>query len=137
MIESKAAKTMRYELIAIAVLALASQPAAAQIDRYDPTTGKYVTSDPFAQPHPSGPSPYRLNPRVARNMSAQPAPGTPQAPSAPGAPQAPQAPGASASLPAAPDPAPSQQLVPMSGMAMYGDDAGSADPFAKPDWWPH
>jgi len=24
----------------------------------------------------------------------------------------------------------------MDGMAMYGEDAGATDPFAKPDWWP-
>jgi hypothetical protein len=30
----------------------------------------------------------------------------------------------------------SQQYVPLGDMAMYGDSAGTGDPFAKPDWWP-
>ncbi|WP_454884435.1 hypothetical protein [Sphingomonas oryzagri] len=122
---------MRYKLIAIALLMQAGQPALAQIEKYDANSGKYVTSDPFAQSTPSAPSPYRLNPRVSRNSVPQSAQGAQQTPSTavPGA-------GASASAPATSVSALSQPLVPMGGMAMYGDDAGSTDPFAKPDWWP-
>jgi len=120
---------MRYKLIAIAIIALASQSALAQIDKYDPNSGKYVTSDPFAPPGSSGPSPYRLNPRVSRNLSLPPAALNPQVPAA-------SVPTGGAPTPAAAAPA-AQPLVPMDGMAMYGEDVGATDPFAKPDWWPH
>ena len=110
--------------IAFAVLALAAQPVLAQIERYDAGSGKYVTSDPFAQPA-SPPSPYRLNPRISRNGSV-----AQQVPSI-------AVPGAAASVPAPAAADTSSQFAPLGGMAMYGSDAGSGDPFAKPDWWPH
>lgn len=119
---------MRNKLIAVIVCALAVKPALAQIDKYDPNTGKYVTSDPFAQPAPAAPNPYRVNPRTANGGSFRSAPAVRQLPGA-----AVAGTGGSASVAA---PASPQQLVPMDGMAMYDSDTSPADPFAKPDWWP-
>lgn len=116
---------MRYAWIGLAMAALASQSAVAQIERYDVNSGKYVTSDPFAQPTPDTPNPYRLNPRTSNNIIPQAGPNPPR-PNA-GAAGAPAATAGTASP---------SQLVPMAGMTMYGNDAGPADPFTKPDWWP-
>jgi hypothetical protein len=121
-------RSIRHKLIVATMLIQVGQPALAQIEKYDPNSGKYVTSDPFAQQTPSAPSPYRLNPRVSRNSVPQPAPGMQEIPGK-------AAPGVGVSASAAPMSALSQPLIPMDGMAMYGGDAGS-DPFAKPDWWP-
>lgn len=127
----RTANFMRYNLLAIALLTQAGQPALAQIERYDANSGKYVTSDPFAQTAPSAPSPYRLNPRNSQNGVHRSAAGGQQAPST-----AVRGAGVSASGSATTASTLSHPLISMGGMAMYGDDTGSVDPLAKPDWWP-
>jgi len=56
--------------IAIATLALAGQPALAQIQRYDPNSGRYYTSDLFAPTTPPTPNPCRLDASRTRNVAS-------------------------------------------------------------------
>lgn len=108
-------------------------PARAQVDRYDPTTGKYVTSDPFAQGTPSAPSPYRLNPRTTSPAAQSQATLNPPKTS-PGVTASSGAPAAPSNMPV---PAAATQLVPLGNMAMFdGSGASGPDPLALPDWWP-
>jgi len=104
----------------------AGQPGLAQVERYDPYSGRYIVSDPFGTVIPATPNPNRLNPRISRDITSPVGQGA-------GAQQVPSANGGTSAQGAV---APGQQFAPMGDMAMYGDSAVPDDPFAKPDWWP-
>ncbi|MBA2935123.1 hypothetical protein HZF05_13580 [Sphingomonas sp. CGMCC 1.13654] len=127
------ATMIRYPLMAMAITALASQAAQAQIDKYDPTTGKYVTSDPFAPPA-TDPSPNRINRRISPAAQSMGAPGGPQTAGA--AAGGTSVAGSGSTAGSTGSATPDQQFVTMGDMAMYGAQSSSDDPFAKPDWWP-
>ena len=130
--DSEKWQVMRFKFIAIATLALAGQPALAQIQRYDPNTGKYFTSDPFASAAPAVPNPNRLDPSASRATTSQ---GRQRL----GSSQANSGNGGSLNIPGmttGQQSASGQQFVPLGDMAMYEDGAVPSDPFAKPDWWP-